>query len=143
MEQIEVLKSKGVLVKEMKGKKEELQKQWEDAFAKNLSKSQKNKINFYQHFWHVFSFNKLSCLEGQKARDAFNKVKKDGCYIFYQDEENSLMLENARSLKVEDIVKEFEGYIDDVYVGDTNFKWTYVCTHEEYCGPYFYHLEGE
>ncbi|PEY99555.1 hypothetical protein CN326_23300 [Bacillus sp. AFS018417] len=143
MEQINLLKSKGILVIELKNKSEELQKKWEEAFAKHLSKSQKSKIYFYQHLWHVFSYNKIPCLEQQKARDAFNKVKKNGCYIFYQDKENALLLENAKSLKAENILKEINGYIEDVYVVDADFTWTYVFTHEEYCGPYFYQPSEE
>ena len=74
MEQINLLKSKGILVSKLIGKREELRKQWEEAFAKHLSKSQKRKINLHQHLWHIFSYNKLSCLEEKKARDTFNKV---------------------------------------------------------------------
>jgi hypothetical protein len=138
LEQINLLKSKGIHVDELKNKREELRKQWEDAFAKNLSKSQKSKIYFHQHLWHVFSYNKLSCLEYQKARDAFNKIKKDECYIFYQDNESALLLDNARSLKAEDILNEINGYIEDVYVANKDFSWTYIQTHEIFCGPYFF-----
>jgi hypothetical protein len=143
MEQINLLKSKGIQVTKLIAKREELRKQWEESFAKHLSKSQKRKIYLHQHLWHVFSFNKLSCLEEQKARDAFNTVKKDGCYIFYYDNQNVLLLENARSLKAEDIIKDIDDYLEDVYVVDTDFTWTYVFTHEEYCGPYFYQLNEE
>ncbi|WP_446715565.1 DUF4275 family protein [Bacillus sp. OTU530] len=80
----------------------------------------------------------MSCLEGKKASDAFNKIKKTGCYIFYQDKEIVLILETAGSLRTIDIVKKSDDYIDDVYVVDTGFKWTYVCTHEENFGPYFF-----
>ncbi|MBT2723991.1 DUF4275 family protein [Bacillus sp. ISL-46] len=31
-----------------------------------------------------------------------------------------------------------DGYIDDVYVVDKDFTWTYILTHEYFCGPYFY-----
>lgn len=53
------------------------------------------------------------------------------------------MLENTKRLKAEDITNSINGYIDDVYVVDTDFTWTYVHTHEEFCGPYFYKLEKE
>jgi hypothetical protein len=53
------------------------------------------------------------------------------------------LLENARSLKAEDIIKDIDDYLEDVYVVDTDFTWTYVFTHEEYCGPYFYQLNEE
>jgi hypothetical protein len=138
MEQIDLLKDKGILVTELKNKRNELRKQWEEAFTKHLSKSQKRKINFNQHIWHVFSFNKLPYLEKQKARDALNMTKKDTCYIFYQDNEYVLLLENARSLKAEDIINEIHGYINDVYVVAKDFSWTYIHTHEYFCGPYFY-----
>ena len=47
------------------------------------------------------------------------------------------MLENARRIKAEDIINEIDGYIDDVYVVDIDFSWTYIHTHEYFCGPYF------
>jgi hypothetical protein len=54
MEQIDLLKDKGILVTELKNKRNELRNQWEEAFTKQLSKSQKikaeniiNEINGY------------------------------------------------------------------------------------------------
>jgi hypothetical protein len=44
MEQINLLKSKGIQVTKLIAKREELRKQWEESFAKHLSKSQKRKI---------------------------------------------------------------------------------------------------
>ncbi|MBT2655859.1 DUF4275 family protein [Bacillus sp. ISL-18] len=143
MEQIDLLKAKGIIVTKLKNKRNELRKQWEETFAKHLSKSQKRKIYLHQHLWHIFSYKKLSCLEEQKARDAFNRTMKDTCYIFYQDNEYVLLLENITSLKAEDIINEFDHYINDVYVVDKNFSWTYVHTHEYFCGPYFYQQMGE
>ena len=143
MEQIDLLKDKGILVTELKNKRKELWKLWEEAFANNLTKSQKRKIYFHQHMWHVFSYNKISCIEGQNAKAAFNKKQKEACYIFYQDNENALLLENARRIKAEDLINEIDGYIDDVYVVDIDFSWTYIHTHEYFCGPYFYQSEKE
>jgi hypothetical protein len=48
------------------------------------------------------------------------------------------MLKNTKRLTAEDIINKIEGYIDDVYVVDIDFTWTYIHTHEEFCGPYFY-----
>lgn len=138
IEQIDLLKDKGILVIELKDKGKELRNQWEEAFAKHLSKSEKRKIYFHQHLWHVFSYDKLFCLERQKARAAFNMKKKNACYIFYQNNENTLLLENAIGLKAEDILNEIDGYITDVYVVDKDFSWTYVHTHEYFLGPYFF-----
>ncbi|SMQ81562.1 protein of unknown function [Bacillus sp. OV166] len=138
MQQIDLLKEKGILVTELKNKRNELRKQWEEAFAKHLSKSQKRKIFFHQHLWHVFSFNKLPCVEGLEAGDAFDKKKKDACYIFYQDNDYVLLLENAIWLKAEDKINEIDGYINDVYVVDKDFSWTFIHTHEYFCGLYFF-----
>ncbi|TDK61784.1 DUF4275 family protein [Bacillus salipaludis] len=140
MEQINLLKSKGILVTELMNKREELLKQWGEAFAKDISKNQKREIYFGKCLWHVFSYNVLPSKKGQRARNAFNMLVKDECYIFYQEYKNALMIENARSLKPEDIVNEIEEYIHDVYVVDTDFSWTYIQTHEEDCGPYFYNI---
>ena len=49
MEQIDLLKDEGILVTELKNKRKELWKLWEEAFANNLTKSQKRKIYFHQH----------------------------------------------------------------------------------------------
>ncbi|WJQ13241.1 DUF4275 family protein [Geobacillus stearothermophilus] len=47
--------------------------------------------------------------------------------------EEAYMLVNAENLRAEDLRREH-----DVYVVDPQFTWTYVQTHEYYCGPYFY-----
>jgi hypothetical protein len=138
MRQIELLKDKGILITELENKGGELREQWEEAFAKHLGKSQKSKIHFNQYLWHVFSFEKIDCLDSQDAIDAFNQLKKKECYIFYQGDENALMIKNANRIKAEDITNKMEEYIDDVYVVDKDFTWTYVHTHESFCGPYFH-----
>ena len=43
-----------------------------------------------------------------------------------------IMIEVGMLLKVTHFAQE-----EDVYVVDENFTWTYVVTHENYCGPYF------
>jgi len=140
MEQSDLLKNKGVLITKLENKGEELRNQWEEVFTKHLSKSQKSKIKFGQYMWHVFSFKKIDCLESKNAIDAFNKLKKTECYIFYQDDENGLMIANANRVKAEDITIKMGEYMDDVYFVDKDFTWTYIHTHEDFCGPYFYKI---
>jgi hypothetical protein len=82
---------------------------------------------------HVFSYKKLPCLEGKAAMRAFHKENRFICYLFYQEREEAYMLVNAEILRAEDLRQEH-----DVYVVDPQFMWTYVQTHEYYCGPYFY-----
>jgi ribosomal protein S17E len=138
MEQIDLLIDKGISVTVLKNKGKELRKRWGEAFANDISKNQKRQI-FYRNFlWHIFSYEVLSCKEGHKASVAFNLNMKDECYIFYHKYKNALLLENAGNLTSEDINNEIGGYIHDAYVVDKDFSWTYIRTHEDDCGPYFY-----
>lgn len=50
-----------------------------------------------------------------------------------------LLKVKGRSIKAEDLINELNGYIDDVYVVDKDFSWTYIYSHEYFCGPYFFH----
>ena len=116
-----------------------LRKQWEDSFANHLTFQEKkdiylwNNSGFLGYLWHVFSYEKRDCLQGQEAEKAFNNEHKDSCYIFWQHTDNALILENADALNSNDIEDE-----NDIYVVDNEFNWTYVITHETgLCGPYF------
>ncbi|MDF2791606.1 MAG: hypothetical protein K0S80_4708 [Neobacillus sp.] len=143
MEQIDLLIDNGLSVIELNNKGQELKKQWGEVFAKDLSRNQKRQIHYGRFLWHVYSYELLLCKKGQRARNAFDIVSKNDCFIFYQNKENALLLENARSLKSEHIINEIDGYIHDVYLVDKDFSWTYIQTHEEDCGPYFYKLVDE
>lgn len=116
-----------------------LRKQWEDNFANHLSLEEKKDIYLYNnsgfcgYLWHLFSYEKKDCLQGQEAEKAFNKELKNSCYIFWQHTEYALIVENADILYANDFEDE-----DDIYVVDKEFHWTYVNTHETgLCGPYF------
>lgn len=141
MSQFNLLNEKGIKVTEIKNLGEELRAQWEVAFTKDLSRARKNKIHFNKIFWHAFSYEEIACLENQKAKTAFNNQKKKECYIFYQTEKNALVIENAKDISSEDVINKIKGYVD-VYVVDKSFTWTYIVTHEDSCGPYFYKLDG-
>jgi hypothetical protein len=132
MEQIDLLTDKGIRVIELNNKRNELIKRWGESFVKDIPKNQKRHISYGRFMWHLFSSNVLSCKKGGSARKAFNRIMKDECYIFYQEFQNALLLKNASSLTSEDIIE------CDVYVVDKDFTWTYIVTHEEDYGPYFY-----
>ncbi|CRK84738.1 DUF4275 family protein [Neobacillus massiliamazoniensis] len=138
MEQIYLLKDKGIRVIELNNKRNDLIKRWGESFVKDIPKNQKRHIFYGRFMWHLFSSNVLSCKKKQSARKAFNRIMKDECCIFYQEFTNALLLENASGLTSEDIINEYEGYMCDVYVVDKDFTWTYIVTHEEDYGPYFY-----
>lgn len=115
-----------------------LRKQWEENFANHLSKNERKSIYLYNgdvlcgYLWHVFSYERKECLKEGQAEKAFHREKKQFCYIFYQHTNDALIVENASLLKADDFIKE-----EDIYVVDKGFTWTYVKTHEAYCGPYF------
>jgi hypothetical protein len=127
------LENKGIVVEELTGEGEAFRKRWEKEFTDAISLQEKQSIYFDQFLWHVFSYKKLPCLEGKAAMRAFHEENRFVCYLFYQEREEVYMLVNAENLRAEDLQQE-----RDVYVVDPQFTWTYVQTHEYYCGPYFY-----
>lgn len=113
-------------------------KRWENAFAHHLLQEEKERIfligdhYFSGYLWHLFSYKMIPHLSQIKAEEAFNSLKKTECYIFYEHFPEVFYVEDANSLKAEDLLEE-----EDIYIVDKNFTWTYVVTHEESCGPYF------
>lgn len=118
-----------------------LRKEWENHFANHLKEEEKSAIHMHDfdgfcgYLWHLFSFGKRDCVEGQYAIEAFHKEPKGECYVFYQHDEQAYLLENARLLNYDDLIDEES---NDLYVVDKQFRWTFVITHETgWCGPYF------
>ena len=87
------------------------------------------------YIWHIFScelLDKSRYLTGEAAKKAYDKIdKSDAIFIdWFKDEEThdiTWELKTANTL---------DSFIE-VYVVDKNFKWTYIKTHENMCGPYF------
>lgn len=134
-----ILKKKNVTVTELPDEGPMLRKKWEEAFANHLSEREKRAIYLHDRggacgfLWHVFSYEKRECLTEKEADEAFNKQEKDTCYIYYQDDDDALLIENASAVTANDFFHEY-----DVYVVDKEFTWTYVRTHETgWFGPYF------
>ena len=50
------------------------------------------------------------------------------------------LVENAHLFKAEDFDHDFIPF-SDFYLFSPEGKWTYIHTHESYCGPYFYKLK--
>ena len=108
---------------------------WSKLFAASISSDEKRAIGYESYRWHIFSFEKVSALTNSKARNAFNKCKKDRVFAFYQHKDEAFYVENAQLLKSTDFDSD-----DDIYIFDMVNKWTYVHTHESQCGPYFYRV---
>lgn len=113
-------------------------KHWEDKFACNLSKHEREEIymvnidGFCGYLWHIFSYGKIKHYSREEANKLFDNIDKKFCYIFYQHEDDVLIIENANNFCADDLVNEM-----DIYVVNKDFSWTYVRTHERDFGPYF------
>ncbi|OME88975.1 DUF4275 family protein [Paenibacillus sp. FSL F4-0100] len=75
-------------------------------------------------------------MKAHEARNAFNTENKDELYVMYQNSPSVLLYSNAKAIVAEDFDSQ-----QDIYIFDKNFTWTYVNTHEDMCGPYFYKVK--
>lgn len=136
MEIVNILKNKKIKITEIPKWGAYLRKQWDNSFVNHLSNEEKKLIYLYNaggFLWHVFSYEKKDCIEGEQAEKAFNNEPKNACYVFYQHSDYALILENASMFTANDLYNE-----TDIYVVDKEFNWTFVKTHETgWCGPYF------
>ncbi|WP_430507761.1 DUF4275 family protein [Rossellomorea marisflavi] len=141
MNMIDRLIEKNIKVRDIPGWGAYLKKERETHFAGHLSDKEKQSIylldadGFGGYLWHLFSYKKKKCLEGEKAEVAFRDQRKHSCFIFFQDTEDALLLEDASGFDVIDLSSEVGR---DIYVVDKQFRWTFVLTHEtDWLGPYF------
>lgn len=127
------LLEKGVEISQLYEESQEIIDLWDHTFAQNISQEIKETIYYSQFKWHVFSYEKQSCLKEAEARRAFDAEFKDELYVMYQASPLVLLYRNANKVISSDFDSE-----QDIYLFDKNFTWTYVHTHESMCGPYFY-----
>ncbi|WP_256710910.1 DUF4275 family protein [Paenibacillus sp. FSL A5-0031] len=132
LELIPKLEVKSMIVAEAEHEGRDMKREWEDVFAEGLDAEEKTNIYMEQYLWHVFSYTKKPCLSDEQAVEAFRNEPKKACYVFYQQHDLVLFLEDAARLMPEDVEGE-----QDIYIVDEHFKWTYVVTHESELGPYF------
>ena len=125
---------------------EEFKKKWVDSFAPEgadkkdiINKCIKgrfkegHKFNKYTPFlWHLFSFEYVKFAE-ERARELYSEQSKNAVFLFSSYENIAYRVENAQIFDAE-----FTDQFTDVVITATDFSWTYVKTHEEYIGPYFY-----
>jgi hypothetical protein len=120
--------------------------QWDTLFSSLVPEQVKRSTMHYsdQFKWHVFSFDLLKAQHGSHARKAFDMQKKTLLYMFFQYGEQAFHIKNADLLNAEDLdmLSEYSTLDNaDIYIFDPLSKWTYVKTHEESCGPYFYYAK--
>lgn len=107
----------------------DFKKKWLEVFAKDISKSQKQKylIGRGQFIWHLFSWRLIDeslYLEKEAATKAFDKVDKNDALVYDPFESEFKELNELETML-------------EVYVVASDWSWTYIKTHEETCGPYF------
>ena len=92
--------------------------------------------NFYCGFlWHIFSYEKVKHYSNELAiKYLENKLNKK-LIVFFQfyDDVITINLKENKQIFLNWINNVFE----DIYIVDESFSWTFVKTHESYCGPYF------
>ncbi len=114
----------------------ELIKKWLFVFGNGVDKKLiKNHVTTYGNYlWHLFTWGKVSCLEGDDARKAFDDlqyteaIKFDGGYSNHI--EGVCVVDKISAKDIDEDTKR------DVYLVSKDFSWTYVRTHEAGCGPY-------
>jgi hypothetical protein len=127
----------------------ELRKKWEDSFANHISEIDKKSISFYDvldekgniytygFMWHIIGKLKEVNInwwnDEQNCDYHFNKQIKEVCYLFYNHEDDVIIVNDASNITTDDLK-----YQNDLYVVDYNFTWSYIITHEkEYIGNFF------
>ena len=111
---------------------------WLDAFARDVDKAflEAHVTSECNFLWHIFSYERVACLEEDEARVAFDRIEY----------EKAIRFEDGFGGRISGICetgKITAGSLDalagwDVYIVEEDFTWTYVKTHENgWCGPYF------
>lgn len=143
MDIVNRLKIKKVQVREIPGWGPYIRQQWEDSFAEHLSYKEKEEIHLsyngfaHGYLWHIFSYEKTDCLKEMQANEAFNNISKNICYVFYQNSDYALIIENSTLVTASDFIQKDDYNEGDIFVVDKNFTRTYVNTHEKSLRPYF------
>lgn len=111
---------------------------WLRTFAADVPKSDLKKYvtttgNF---IWHVFSWELVpndKYLKADAARKAYDDADKCGArYVVIYPEETK-----PTELTEDMFTASSLDAFDEIYVVGKDFGWTYIKTHEKFCGPYF------
>ena len=91
--------------------------------------------------WHIFTWGNAPCATDDEARKAFDDITYDKAIFFNggysANDKPSIkdvkIIDKISSADLESLMKG----LDDFYIVDINFQWTYVHTHESMIGPFF------
>ena len=113
-------------------------KRWLSAFADEVDKKmiKKHVTSEGNFLWHIFTWCKVPCLEGDEARAAFDALEYTEAIRATGGYSNKVKKgEIVGKLSALDVDNDPAG---DVFIVAADYSWTYVRTHEEgLCGPYF------
>ena len=114
----------------------ELIDKWISVFGKDVDKKMiaDHVTSSGNLLWHLFTWGNVSCIKGDDARIAFDKLQYTEAIRFYDGYSNHI-----EGISIIDKIS--ANYVDkdkksDVYIVAKDFSWTYVRTHEFDLGPY-------
>lgn len=140
---LEILQNNNITFKKLSIKETKLYiQQWFDYFAPIDKKDEAQKLcflvgryrnmKFMSFLWHLFSAGLTFSEKESRAIEEYDAIDKGASVLLLQNEQIAFYIEDTKELTSK-LVNEF----NDIYITDKVFKWTYVHTHEEDCGPYF------
>ena len=135
----ENLKAKGIELQQIDNV-DEIKEKWDKYFTSHISKELKDKIYYNQFKWHIFSSEVLLADKEDDADSAFFETEKGGAFLCGQLTEECFEINDVTNFGKRELELIHE-MLDDFCLFDINGKWTYICTHEEDFGPYFYQLK--
>lgn len=125
-------------IKYMEMSDDELMKKWISVFGKGVDKGlvEEHVTSYGNLLWHLFTWGKVPCLQGEEARGAFDELQYEEAIRFYDGYASHIeKVSVIGKISAKDVEKDRES---DVYIVAKDFAWTYVRTHETgLCGPYF------
>jgi hypothetical protein len=124
------------------GNNKNFEEKWIKSFAHNISKGDKKNLllGCGNYLWHACSFNKIKYLEGDAAREMFDKKDKVNSLEFIYDKSRKIGLNTMPTKNKNTQITAKEIDLQDVaefYIIGENYSWCYIRTHEVLCGPYF------
>ena len=116
---------------------QELVEKWLSVFGEGVDQAslEEHVTSYGNYLWHLFSWEYVSCLEKDEARNAFDAPQYIEairfCGGYNSVIENISVVEKVSAQQMDD------EDCSDVYIVAKDFSWTYVRTHETVmCGPY-------
>ncbi len=114
----------------------EIINKWLSVFGKDVDKKliKSHVTSFGNYLWHIFTWGKAPCLEGDTARQAFDDLQYTEAIKFCGGYSNCIedvcVVEKVSAKSID------EDTGRDVYLVAKDFSWTYVRTHEDGLDPY-------